>query len=87
LRSQRPFATLAEFCQSHAIPFYNVSETFVHAEQPEQFYMTNAASFSVAGHALYARELASFLRQQLSTAPPAGRDYSPLPPQARLPAR
>jgi len=87
LRSQRPFKTLAEFCQTHNIPYCDVSETFVHAEQPEQLYLKNAAAFSSAGHALYARELAAFLRQQLPLASPSGNDYSPLPPQARLPPR
>src|SRR5262249_41103803 len=86
-RSQRPFATLAEFCQAQNIPFCNMSEAFVRAGQPERLYLKNAAAFSAAGHALYARELASFLRQQLSTAPADTGDYAPLPPQARLAPR
>jgi hypothetical protein len=86
-RSQRPFATLAEFCQTHNIPFCNMSEAFVRADQPERLFLKNAAAFSAAGHALYARELASFLRQQLSTAPADTGDYAPLPPQARLAPR
>jgi hypothetical protein len=86
-RSRRPFQTIADFCQSRQIPFYDLSDTFVQASEPEQLYLKNAAALSPDGHALYARELAGFLRQQLPAAAPAGRDYAPLSPQARLPQR
>ncbi len=86
-RSQRPFAILAEFCQAQNIAFCNVLEAFLRADRPERLYLSNAAALSAEGHALYSRELASFLRREFLSAPPAGRDYSPLPPQARLPPR
>jgi hypothetical protein len=87
LRSRRPFQTIADFCQARQIPFCDVSPAFVQSSEPAQLYLKNAAAFSPEGHALYAREIASFLRQQLSHAAPASPEYSPLPPQARLPQR
>jgi hypothetical protein len=86
-RSRRPFQTIAEFCQSRQIPFCDVSTAFVQASQPERLFLKNSAAFSAEGHALYAREIAEFLRQPRSPAGPAGRDYPALPPQARLPQR
>ncbi len=83
LRSRRPWQLLAEFCQTQQIPFCDVSNTFVHAEQPEHLYLKNAATFSATGHTLYARELAEFLRLRVPVAAPASPGYAPLPPQAR----
>jgi hypothetical protein len=85
LRSRRPFETLAEFCQTHEIPFCDISTMFVEHSQPERLYLTNAAVFSAEGHAVYARELARFVRQRM---PEMNRDSPglspPLHPQARL---
>ena len=64
-----------------------LSDTFVQASEPDQLYFKNTAALSPDGHALYAHELAEFLRRQLPSASPAGRDYAPLSPQARLPQR
>jgi hypothetical protein len=86
-RSRRPFQTIGEFCQSRQISFCDLSDTFVQASEPDQLYFKNTAALSPDGHALYAHELAEFLRRQLPSASPAGRDYAPLSPQARLPQR
>jgi hypothetical protein len=61
-----------------------VSNTFVKASQPERLFLKNAAAYSNEGHALYARQLAEFLLQQLPGAAPASPEYSPPQPQARL---
>lgn len=84
-RSKRPFETLAEFCQTHEIPFCDVSTKFVEHSQPEQLYLTNAAAFSADGHVLYARELVQFLRQRVPGLAPESPGASPsLQSQARL---
>ncbi len=82
-RSRRPWQLLAEFCQTQQIPFCDISNAFVQAEQPERLYLKNAAALSARGHALYARELAEFLRQRIPMAAPATPGYAPLAPQAR----
>ena len=87
LRSRTPFQTIAEFCQTHDIPFCDVSAAFTGASEPEHLYLTNAAEFSAEGHALYARQLAEFARGQLPRPFPANPEYPPLAPQARLPER
>ncbi|MGE5191519.1 MAG: hypothetical protein ACM3U2_03390 [Deltaproteobacteria bacterium] len=86
-RSRRPFQTIADFCQARQIPFCDVSPAFVRAEQPERLYLMNAAAFSPDGHALYARQLAEFVRRELPMPGPAGTEYPPFAPQARLPER
>ncbi len=86
-RSRRPFETIANYCQSHGIPFCDVSDAFVHEDQPDRLFLKNAAAFSADGHALYARRLAEFVRREIPLTRPAGIDYAPLAPQARLPER
>jgi hypothetical protein len=87
-RSRRPFETLAEFCQMHSIPFCDTLAAFVEHSQPERLYLTSAAAFSAEGHALYARELARFLRMRLPQINSESPGLSPnLQPQARLTPR
>jgi len=83
-RSRRPFETLADFCRICQIPLCDVSNTFMNASQPERLYLKNAAAYSTEGHALYARQLAEFLMQQLPRAGPGSPEYLPPQPQARL---
>jgi len=84
LRSRRPFETLAAFCQSHHIPFCDVSSAFAAAEEGERLFLKNSPGLSSAGHALYARELAELLRSRVSSDAPASPGRSFVPPQARL---
>ena len=86
-RSRGPFQTVAEYCQSHGIPFCDVWGAFTAASEPEQLYLQNAAELSTEGHALYAYQLAAFVRLQLPRPLPVTPDYPALAPQARLPQR
>ena len=86
-KSRRPFETVAEFCRTHQIPFCDVSESFAAQNKAERLFLDNSPALSSAGHALYARELAGFVRAQLIQASPGASGGTSLPPQARLPPR
>ncbi len=86
-RSRRPFETLAEFCQTHNIPFCDLSTTFQKDNHPERLYLKGAAALSTEGHAVYGRELAGYLAQQISGAPSKSPEPLSQQPQARLPRK
>jgi len=44
-----PSKTLAEFCQTHEIPFLRRVDDVVEHSQPEQLYLNNAAAFRPTG--------------------------------------
>lgn len=64
-RNRQPFETLRAFCDTHRIPFCDASPAYQRGDRPEQLYLKNAAAFSADGHALYARELATFITRSL----------------------
>ncbi|HLJ09876.1 MAG TPA: SGNH/GDSL hydrolase family protein [Planctomycetaceae bacterium] len=84
LGSRRPFEALAEFCQSHQIPFCDVSGAFAQASRPELLFLKNAAAFSSEGHALFARQLSDFLLHRLRGADFPSPGLEAPQPQARL---
>lgn len=91
-RSRKPFELVAEFCRNHHLSCCDLSSAFQQTEHPEQLYLTNAAAFSEAGHALYAECLAEFLNrdnESHSTPESPGWDGGRFPdsPQALLPSR
>lgn len=80
-RNRQPFDTVRTFCESHKIAYCDASPAFQRGERPERFYLKNSPAFSTEGHALYARELAKFLIENMPAVLGHGGDPSPtLPP-------
>ncbi|MBS0262272.1 MAG: SGNH/GDSL hydrolase family protein [Planctomycetes bacterium] len=85
-QSRRPFELLSQFCQSSQISFCDVSQAFLNDRQPDRFFQSHVAAFSVDGHGLYAQELARFvLEHEFGARDRQDRDGYPRPiPQAGL---
>jgi hypothetical protein len=61
--SRLPFDVLKRFCEQYQLRFFSLEAAFRNAEQPARLFSEDAPVPSKLGLALYARELARYLRE------------------------
>lgn len=63
LESELPFETLTQFCELHKLRFLNTTPAFRSVKEPERMFDDSSPGLSMAGMALYAREVARYLKE------------------------